>query len=822
MSQINEIKLSRESRGFSNMIGNLNSKRIQRWNSLSALIALWVGLIALPVVSLSQDSQEQVEENLIERLEATIPYDEITVKADDDTEEVIQLELLDFAGRKTPELKTSGKLEIRLLGNPDDVYEVFWRDIVKIRLYEDIMIDEVNGYIDSLKFDEAFDYLLFLRAEYTNLPGTEEVLARYQFSQGAAWLKQGRDLEALSLLESLHENYPEYVFDAGPDTAKTKLNEAADAVLKSYLSDQKIVLARRFSQRLIKTHGVSVVPAALDTLRTLRDIAAAKRDDARALLDEGKLREAQKAVREMIEIFPQVEGGREIAVEAIRKYPLVTVGTVYPSLEDDRSRIDNWAARRTGTLTRRMIMEYEGPGTDRGEYTSPFGEVKQGSDRKTIRIRINPLNLSATNQIYGYHLAERLLKMAEPGHATYNPQWASIFDRVQVAGVFDVVVHLQRPHVLPEAMLQVFLDASIASDSAEAQDGPFIPGPPVEEGIRYVTNPNDPFPVTSEDPNFIPPSEVLEIQFEEQKDLIKALRKGDVDVVDRLSPVTAVQLQEEPGSTIKVVPYALPTIHMLVPNYDEPYMKNDLFRRAILYGIMREATLNELILKNRRIPGCQIVSGPFSPGMGVDDPLSYAYNREMVPRPYAPQLAVVLTKLAEQRLQEQAERKKEEPPEIPELVIGYPPEEDARIACTAFKFQLEQLEVFKVKLVEFEKGQTMDPTGECNLTYMKVAMWEPIVDTARLISPNGIAAITDDHVNRSVQWMERAIRWPEVRARVRQVHRITHEKAAVLPLWQLREYFAHREGITLGAEAPVSLYHGIQRWQLVPNFDEVE
>ena len=194
MSQINEIKLSRESREFSNMIGNLNSKRIQRWNNLSALIALWVGLIALPVVSLSQDSQEQVEGNLIERLEATIPYDEITVKADDDTEEVIQLELLDFAGRKTPELKTSGKLEIRLLGNPDDVYEVFWRDIVKIRLYEDIMIDEVNGYIDSLRFDEAFDYLLFLRAEYANLPGTEEVLARYQFSQGAAWLKQGLSL----------------------------------------------------------------------------------------------------------------------------------------------------------------------------------------------------------------------------------------------------------------------------------------------------------------------------------------------------------------------------------------------------------------------------------------------------------------------------------------------------------------------------------------------------------------------------------------------------------------------------------------------------
>ena len=106
------------------------------------------------------EAQDDVEENLIERLEGTIPYDEITVKADDDTTEVIQLELLDVPERRTPELKTSGKLEIRLLGNPDDVYEVFWRNIVKIRLYEDILIDEVNSYIDGLKFDEAFDYLL--------------------------------------------------------------------------------------------------------------------------------------------------------------------------------------------------------------------------------------------------------------------------------------------------------------------------------------------------------------------------------------------------------------------------------------------------------------------------------------------------------------------------------------------------------------------------------------------------------------------------------------------------------------------------------------
>lgn len=218
-----------------------NSQRQLRSFETSCLLHVLLLMSCLVLVS-RLEAQDDVEENLIERLEGTIPYDEITVKADDDTTEVIQLELLDVPGRRTPELKTSGKLEIRLLGNPDDVYEVFWRDIVKIRLYEDILIDEVNSYIDGLKFDEAFDYLLFLRKEYANLPGTDEVLARYQFSQGTDWLKKGRGLEALSLLESLHESHPDYLHDGGPDTVKTELNEAAKTVLDQYLGDRKSVV----------------------------------------------------------------------------------------------------------------------------------------------------------------------------------------------------------------------------------------------------------------------------------------------------------------------------------------------------------------------------------------------------------------------------------------------------------------------------------------------------------------------------------------------------------------------------------------------------
>ena len=762
-------------------------------------------------------------QELLQNLLAREPFDEITVKDKDDNVEALQLELLDVPGRMTPALRKMGNMEIRLLGAPDDIYEVFWIDIVRIRLYEDIMLDELNDLITARNFDDAFDYFLFLDQRYRGLPGVDEILNRFQFVQGSQWLSDGRHLEALSLLEKVHTANEQYIHNNGPETAKTELNKATGLVLDAYMRDGKIILARKIAQRLIGTHGKSTVGHANEVLNELRNLAIVKRDEARKLLDAGQLREAQKVVREMIDIFPQVIGGREIAVEAIRRYPLVTVGTVYPSAGDDRSRMDNWAARRTGFLTRRMFMEYEGPGPERGEYRSPYGEVRQGSDRRTLRIRISPKKLVAGQQINGYHLAQRLLNLADPVSPMYNSQWAALFLRVEVRDVYDVIVYFQRPHVLPEALLQVFLDPSLDANDPLAKDGPFVLDKQSNSEanvVRYTLNANSPFTATIVDPNFIPPSEILEKAFESSGEAVKALKRGDVDVIDRVSPVQALRLQNEIGGTIKVVPYALPTLHMLLPNYDKPYMQNELFRRAILYGIMRQKTLDELILKNHYVAGCEVVSGPFSPGISLDDPLSYAYNRKVVPRPYSPRLAVVLAKLAEQRMKELALQKDEEPEPIPELVIGHPAEDDAREACIAIEFQLEQLEIFQVKLIEFEVGKSIDETGECHLVYTKLAMWEPLVDASRLLSPNGLVHIQDDHVNRSVQWLERSIRWREVRDRVQQVHRIAHEKVAIIPLWQLREYFVHREGITLGVDAPVALYHGVQRWQLVPDFGE--
>ena len=772
-------------------------------------------LIALLILTPGSKTFAQVE---FDRLMKAVPFDQLQIKVDNQIQ-ILQIELLDTPNRRKPELLKRGVLEIRLLESPDEVYTVKWIDVENIIMWEEKLLSEVHALIDKGDFDNAFDYFLFFKRRYDGMPGVAQALYKYQFMQAGVWAAEGkeRDLEALSLLESLYRDNPDFVSATGQPVID-EINVVLKRVLDDYISQDKMVLVRKLSTRMIRSIGRDNLPSVVDAENRLIQQATAFKNQAQQAMENNQLREAQQLSRQMMKVYPRLEGGRELAIEIARRYPVVLVGVTQKPTQPDRSRMDSWPDRRTGYLLRRTFMEFDGPGADRGKYSTPLGTVRQTGDKRGLIITIDPANLKDPDSIDGYLISRRLLNMADVTHQDYVPQWASLFSRVDVRGVYEVIVHFRRPHVLPEALLQSFFDHNVNSDLA---DGYFRVDATKSDDMRtrYVVNPDSPFVMNVEDPNFIPPSEIVEIQYEDFKEVVKGLRKGEVDVVDRITPAQAMKLQAELGSDIKVAPYAMPTMHMLIPNYEKPYMQSEMFRRAVLYAIRRNVILDELLLENYAVPGCTLVSGPFAPGVDSDDPLSYAYDTTITPRTYSPRLALVLVKLAERKMKEAAKLKMEEAPPIPTLIIAHPATEMARKACQVIKFQLDQV-ALKTELLELAPGQTVDESGEAHLTYAEVAMWEPIVDGKKLLSPNGLVKITDDHVNRSMRWVDTAMRWPEVRSRIRQVHRIANEKVAIIPLWQIREYYAHIDSIKLGSNAPVSLYHGISRWRLVPTFDE--
>ncbi|MFP6573803.1 MAG: ABC transporter substrate-binding protein [Pirellulaceae bacterium] len=784
----------------------------RRLNRAKPAVVLQLLLSAWMLMLLVAPCQAQL---ITDELAKRQRYDRITLRVEAKTE-VWDVEPLPYPNRKLPE-NPKGYLEVRLLADAEEIYEVRWRDIKQVEFFEEILLQEANEHVAAKQFDHAFDYFIFLHRKFPKTKNLEPSLNRLLYLNAADCFEDKRDFEAMAILEELYRRNAAFQLNASAPSVAAVLNKTVARILDGYLEEKKHTAARdlilRMRRNKYRLQATNKAAAELDRL------ASVKRNEARVFIGGGLLREADFAVREMMRIYPLVQGGREIQEEIHRKYPLINVGVTELSPVGGQSAIDNWAMRRTHHLVRRMIMEFEGLGLEKGLYRFPLGEFRESNDRRSLHLQIRPPSdenqaSSKAPVVSGYDLATTLIQLGDPNHRDYAPQWAELFSHVEVEDVFGLKVHFRRPHVLPEALLQVYLNRDASAQDPASFDGPFKPGvveKDQENVVHYVANPYNRVPLARVDDQFVPPAEIVERLYENSQKLVAALRRREVDVVDHLLPSVAATLKGEPG--IEVVAYSQPTVHMLLPNYNKPFTSSELFRRALVFGIRREAILKELILRKNHVPGCEVISGPFSRGMSDDDPLSYGYDQTIMARGYSPWLAVTLAKLSSRRLKEVAELKGEKPPTFSKLLLGHPADETARLACQAIKFQLDAID-FTTELKEFPPGQTRDPDGECDLVYARVAMWEPIVDAGRVLSRTGIAGIDDEHVNRGIRWLQDAKRWREVTARSRELHRICHDKVAVIPLWQTVDFFAHRTEVRRAASRPVTLYQGIQKWRL--------
>ncbi len=281
--------------------------------------------------------------------------------------------------------------------------------------------------------------------------------------------------------------------------------------------------------------------------------------------------------------------------------------------------------------------------------------------------------------------------------------------------------------------------------------------------------------------------------------------------IDYLFPDDAARLKND--DSLNVVPYALPTIHVLVPSYSNPFTANQTFRRALLYGIDRRTILDTEVLGNSKIAGCQVISGPFPLGTRDNDPLAYAYDTRIAPQPYYPRLASILKVLAHRELREIAKKRNEEIPDEIKLVIGYPGNQITRVACQAIAQYLQVVGI-ECELRELPPGMSTDPTGEVDLLYLQVAMWEPVIDARRLLAPSGVAALGNEYVGMALRRLDAAKNWREARERLHELHRIVQEQVAVIPLWQTVNYLVHSRQLSGLGPRPLTLYQDVEQWQV--------
>lgn len=749
-----------------------------------------------------------------ERLIDREPFDRITVK-DGQGEHTFEIELLVLPGgspRKLPkDPAPSEKIAVKLLQDDEGrQFEVAWRDITKLELYEEMVLVEANRLTNSQSLDEAYTFFEFLTERYPKLPRLNASIQSFWYVSAGVAFRNQRNAEALALMEQLLTENPQFKAPGGKGVT-TVFGGIVDRVIEDYVRKKDFLSARQILFRVSKAYSIQDEPFFKKWSEQLESLAAKQRDLSKKALDEKRFNDAYEAASEMYRIWPKVSGAYETYSAIVKAYPIVTVGVTNAKGEELGNPSCDWAARRVSKLIDATFTEFRGIGAEGGTYSFAFGRLEVSEDGMQSRISLEAKEKEKPNAPSVETVAGWLTRLASPGEPGYSPEWASIVRDTRAARGGTVIVQHSRPHLIPPALLRVSMRPF--SESMTIPPTPYRVGKSSAPNVvQFIANENSwAFSVGQ-------PREIVEKYFEDPQRAVIALRQGKIDAIDRVSVFDVEELATDPE--IAVGEYATPTMTILVPNYKRPFPSNVSFRRAFVYGLPRQGFLDQIVLRNRESPGSAVLSGPFPAPRRADDPLAYAYDENVPPLAYDPLLATTLFIAASKEVANVAQNKGEEPPKALAITIGYPRGEVAEAVCKAISRQLDALGV-KCEIIGFEGGDFRDRLSKCDFLYTELSMQEPAVDSVRFFSDGGDFAGNSAYVRLGARRVGEARTWRDAAQRLRDLHRLTHEDVTVVPLWQTYERYAYRKTIQGLSATYAGFYDDVSSWRIVrPRQDE--
>ncbi len=762
-------------------------------------------------------------------------YDLITLAAEHGGQ-TLKVLPLPFPNRRVPDpLPRTGNLQFRLVDQPDVLYEVPWAAVAKIELFHDLVLARARQLVDENKFEQAYDYFMYLLENDPTLPGLTEAYHHFLFSE-ASWCQareqHDRALMIFLQLAQVRRDYPGLAEAVGGSVW---------AKLDAYLREENYAGAYtllRGIEKLFAGH-----PAVQKGREELVRRASTQLEEARRQAELGHLSLAHRLVRRSLGIWPELKEAIVFQEELQRKYTRVVVGVTEALPQGRWQPLVDWASRRVMRLVARSLFEFAGPSLEGGRYICSVGEHEW--DRPTLRltIRLRPGIADPSSQSEEL-TAPRLVPLLFPGGQGQAfrayPEPKEFIRQISCPDLYTVELQLGRLHLRPEAVMTIPLALSpLVLLGAEDHSSATAAGQTTAmgNGQSGSTDSADrslpswayqiwvgPYRLTEIDENQtifrpVPSSfagrseevhEIVEMSFPSAGAAIEALRRGEVDVVDRVPPWMLERLTGLPGITVE--PYGLPLVHCLLPNMQKPLMRRSAFRRGLLYGIDRQKILAQLMGKAKS-ETASLVTGPFLATAGPGVPLDYAYDSGVPVKAYDPRLAIALVQVAfaEWRSELPEEQR---PGGLPEIVLAYKPGPIAQTACEALREDWRRVGL-RVRLTPLEWTEVNSFLPEVDLIYAELAVWEPLVDVERIFGSEGLTGFVTAHLAQSLVRLRELRDWSEVAAQLRRIHRLVDLQSAILPLWQLPDYFARKHSVQGIGTRPITLYQNVENWRFL-------
>ncbi|QDS99503.1 ABC transporter substrate-binding protein [Adhaeretor mobilis] len=779
------------------------------------LAALSVALCAIAGLTASTaGAADEVVERLIDRP----AFDLITLSSGNTKLETV---LLDFPNRTVPNpLPKSGTLKLYQLSQPSKEYILDWKSIAKVELYEQLVLTKAIRLTSQKEFVEAFEHFAFLHKNYADLPGLEQASQNYLIQDAAAAYERGASDEALTILAALYERNPQH---KGLQRAAPLVS---NKLIEDHLSSDNYSAARTALASVRKTFPKLQLKNLDGWQQKFEQAARTKLAVGEAAFQAKDFAKARAAVQAAYDILPGMKESADLLEKIQQAAPEVRVGVSNWGATTEFGRGLTFAEQRVDSLVRPELVQMIGFGAEGGDYSCPWGELKTNDAGLVTTLKLSPK--ARDYSVTADALARTVLAMSNPERASYSAVVAELLEGVSLIDGSIIRIAWKRPHIRPQALLQT----STGHLGQQAEESPWFRMSPLDSSkesssVRYERD----SPVDDG------PQNIVEMLYPSDEAALNALVRGEVDALDRVPVWQLDRLERTTG--VRVGTYRMPTVHVLAINFDNPLLATREFRRALCYAIDRETIVSEILLGGRRQAGFLTLSGPFPAGSSLNDPVSYAYKKELQPRPYEPRLASVLSAVARANLAKLAEAKrkaesasaekkqdtekeaseseegdeKPKPPPKP-LILAYQNDPIAQLACQTLKLQLDGVGI-PIQLKELPplySRSELESIGY-DLLYTELAMQEPVVDARRLLGPEGLAGHSTAYMNLALDKLDQASNWSEASAQLKEIHEIAHYDLPVIPLWQTVNNFAYRDVLEGVGTKPVELYQNVNNWQ---------
>ena len=711
------------------------------------------------------------------------------------------IKIVPLENPRVPFPKT-GTLKFEFREESEFLLQIPYVNVEEFVAFNELLLDEADTFIDNRDYAAALRNLLHV---YDNGgaadPEVRKQLQRILFKDAAANLEDGNYELSLSIFEDLYQQDPSLRVDGIRGTLKQTIDKCYDGLLQQRFDDGDAEYIKAALDQIEKQYG-DVSKDFVDKWRQrFRDQADQVLEEAIKEAEAGDGRRAHFLSRLAERITPGLQKTRDVQVAITKQFPLIVVAVNQPAGDANPNRLDHWGSRRVGRLTQRTIIELTGLSDEGGRYDFLNGRFERTDDLGLeyafiFDEMVDPLLPATTpNQI-----AFRLLDHASPSSKNYLPAWAKIFETASVEDGGRVDVKFRRPFVRPAAIAR-FQYADRAEDGQPEQNGIYLLTG--KKGDESTFEYNDRYPRDSKKQYPV----IIEEYYRASSDAVDALIRGQVDVVDRPALADIPKLRKAKG--IEVRPYAIPTVHFLVPKIRGEYEESGQLVRSLSTGIDRAGIVND-VFGGAEIDGCEPLSGPFPIGSDDYDQVSYAYDLKVKSLPFQQRLSMVLSHMARTGKTNSFPEGRSAPPS---LVLAHPAGSLATSACFKIKQSWEESGI-ATTLRPLSADVSFPDDDNWDLLYVEAAIEEPLTDAARIMGVHGIARDVSSPVEQSLQKLGYSESWQGASRTLRRIHRQVANDLSVIPLYQIKEHFAFRKNVYGLGRDLIHLYQNVRRWKI--------